>query len=106
MSKDYAVRREDADYALTRREGSDTFLFRDKRTGHRFQFHAVVPHGYQNTIFLYYYPTGERGDAVKSDGYKSGFLDKDSLPDWFIEECKHLYDTGSVRPATDPRGER
>jgi len=105
MSKDYDVRREDADYALVRREGSDTYLFKDKRTGHRYQFHDCVENGFGNNVFLYYHPTGDRGEAGRTAGYKAGFLNKDSLPQWLIEEFKSIHQTDSVTSATDPRGD-
>jgi hypothetical protein len=103
MGKDYAVHRADGDYALYRYEGEDTFTFKDKRTGHRYQFHECVENGFGGNVFLYHHPTVAPDDAGRTAGYKCGFLNKDSLPAWLIEEFESIHNTGAVTEATDPR---
>jgi hypothetical protein len=104
MSESNEVRREDADYALWRSEGSDTFAIEDKRTGHRIDFNDCVPHGYGGYVFLYHYPGPQVDDPSRTISYKSAYLDKSSLPNWLVEEFEHIYECGGLTPATDPRG--
>jgi hypothetical protein len=104
MGKEYAARREDADYALWRSEGSSTWVIEDKRTGHRHYFNACQPKGFQGNVFLYHYPS-RVDDPSPSIGFKSAHLDKDSLPEWLIEEFEHIREHNEMTPATDPRGE-
>jgi len=96
-------RREDADYAIWRANGS--FGFKDKRTGHRCFFDDCQPRGFGGYVFLYHYPNAHVDDPSPSIGFKSAHLDKDSLPDWLIEEFHSINDTGELTPATDPRSD-
>jgi len=104
MSKTYDARREDADYALWRSEGSSTWAVEDKRTGHRYYFNNCQPNGYENNVYLYHYPS-RVDDPSPSLGFKSGHLSKDTLPEWLIAEFEHIRECGEVTPATDPRGD-
>lgn len=103
MSED-AIRREDADYALWRSEGTSTWAVEDKRTGHRHYFDDCQPKGFKGNVFLYHYPN-RVDNPSPSIGFKSGILDKDSLPEWLIKEFEHIYAEGCMTPATDPRGD-
>jgi len=104
MSRDEAHdRREDADYLLVQQKEGGSFLFKDKRTGHRQKFHDCVENGYGNNVFLYHHPTVAPDDAGRTAGYKCGFLNKSSLPEWLIEEFKSIHQTDAMTNATDPR---
>lgn len=95
------ARREDANYRLV--HSGDTFTFVDKRTGHKYQFNDCVENGYGDTVFLYHYPTAHVEDPSPTVGFKCGYLDKESLPDWLLTEFEHIDDEGAMTPATDPR---
>lgn len=107
MGHDYDTLRADADYELRRRDGGTSkWILRDKRTNHRWAFTHVQPHGYEDNVFLRRLSAFEkkRGHAPSS-GNRVAILDKESLPEWLIEEFEHIYETGRCTPATDPRGE-
>jgi hypothetical protein len=97
-------RREDADYGIVQTDGG-SFTFEDKRTGHKQYFNECQPNGFKGTVFLYHYPTGHVEDPSPTIGFKCAHLDKDSLPDWLIEEFEHIREHGCLTPATDPRGD-
>jgi len=105
MSEESSGRREDADYRLQQSNGDQSFQFVDKRTGHKQYFNDCQPKGFQGNVFLYHYPTGHVEDPNRSIAFKCAHLDKDSLPEWLIEEFQHIHDEGELTPATDPRGE-
>jgi len=104
MGKEKAVHRSDSDYAVYRYEDEDTFTFKDKRTGHIYRFNDCIDNGFGGNVFLYHYPMTE-DDPSRTGQYKCGYLNKDSLPQWLIDEFAHIKHNGCVTPATDPRGE-
>lgn len=98
---DEVQRREDADYRIERNEHG-TFTFTDKRTGHKYCFHDCVANGFQNNVYLYHFPS-TADDPSRTVSYKAGFLNKDSLPEWIIEEFRSIHDTDFLTEASDPR---
>jgi len=96
--------RSDADYKLRRIESSDRFELVDKRTGHRWMFTSPLVKGYGGNVFLRHLSSYERHrDQTESSGNRAGMLNKETLPQWLIDELKHIRETGTMMPQTDPR---
>lgn len=97
--------RADADYELRRNDDTlRRWILTDKRTGHRWMFTHVQPHGFQNNVFLRHLSPFERKHGhTASSGNRVAILDKGALPDWLVAEFEHIYETGQATPATDPR---
>lgn len=104
MSHDHYAHREDGDYRLVQANEDGVFTFVDKRTGHKQQFHDCAPHGYGENVYLYHYPTAHVEDPSRTAGYKCGYLNKETLPEWLIDEFHAIYDNGEMSAQTDHRG--
>lgn len=95
-------RREDANYKLVERK--NTYAFADKRTGHRCIFTDCVPNGFKNNVFLRYLSPHERNEGHNATtGNRVAMLNKESLPEWIIDEFHSIRTNNKMTDATDPR---
>lgn len=102
MGHDYDTLRSDRAYELRRRDDDyRTWWLVDKRTNHRWCFTDVVVNGYKENVFLRRHGT----DETPSSGNRSAILDKESLPEWVLEELRHIDEHDTAMPLKDPRGD-